>query len=173
MKKEMIVVHQTAGAWGTNASITKDQRKRMKIRVGAYHVLILNGFINSKLVYQPKYDGFVEIMRSFRSDGHHVKGKDHFSGRYYNEIAYGVAVVGPTIRGQLTRRQMVMLLATLRQLMVSDGIMPDEIYGHNELDPRTACPGRIPMAAIRKALGGRNVMSRADQNERTTRWFPV
>ncbi len=131
-----IVIHHTAGAQGSVASLDRYHREENKWPNGlGYHFLIGNGngMGDGEIAVGPRWEK--------QLDGAHVRMKGTAEG---NSFSIGVALVGNFESVLPSPRQLAALRGVLRFLVEEYGISSSAIAGHGEVAERyTACPGRL------------------------------
>ena len=125
-----IVVHCSDSEFG-NASLIKEwHTKERGWRDIGYHYVITNGVKEYCRPYQKELDGLIQEGRPLSVAGAHVKG--------HNRDSIGICLIG---KHHFTAKQLYDALPTLLRLLVPSYMLSiDDIYGHNELDPKKTCP---------------------------------
>ncbi|MBX2857572.1 MAG: N-acetylmuramoyl-L-alanine amidase [Cellvibrionaceae bacterium] len=149
-----IVIHHSAGNYGTIEFLQKVHRQRQKndpIDAIPYHYVIGNG--NGL--------GLGEIASDFRVR-YHLWGM-HVSANNFdrNFRGIGICLIGNYEIDTVPPAQLQALVTLTKQLMEKYAITVDNISGHG-LTPneRTKCPGKhFPMQAFKRAL-----ISRSERN---------
>lgn len=137
-----IVLHHSATDGGSADAFERNHRTRLGGL--AYHFIIGNG--------SGSPDGVVETGYRWRDQ---IPGP-HTKNQAVNRESIAVCIVGDLTAGPPTRRQVDALLGLLEKLCRENGISPERIYSHREVDPQTLCPGKdFPAADIRAALARR------------------
>lgn len=128
---DRIIVHHTAGTWGSAASIDHYHRTQRGFDEIGYHFVIANGWVAPR-TYRTESNGCIQPGRDLEKIGAHDLGE--------NETSLGVALVAYDVP---TWPQMASLHA-LVQAIRARFRRPVEVYGHRENEPEetpTACPG--------------------------------
>lgn len=112
-----------------------------------YHFLITNGDPGRQrhdgVDRSPEKagDGLSWAGRPLGIQGAHVRG--------HNEGNVGVCMVGHP--GRFTEKQYRRALSLISGVCLEYDIPPEQVFGHNELDPLRTCPG-VDMTLFRAAL---------------------
>lgn len=146
-----VVLHHTATAGGSEASIEAAHRQRGMFRGMAYHFLIGNG--------HGLGDGAVVAGRRWRQQlpGAHVASalREPERGALYDEVAVGIALVGDLEAQGPTAAQRRALRELLSALQGRFHIDAAHVLGHGAVrGAHTACPGRRlgdPRALVARA----------------------
>ena len=136
-----IVIHDS-GLPSGSARTLDERHRRAGLGGLGYHFVIGNGHGSG--------DGQLETGRRWREqlDGAHSGGP---RGRWYNEHAIGICLVGDGDRSAPTSAQLEQLVRLVRQLQSRLGIAAENVrlrYGSSEVSQR----GRFPAAWLQRQL---------------------
>lgn len=144
---EYVILHITAGVWGSVESIRKDHTDPKNIggrgwRAIGYHRIITNCYPtwDSYAYHRPaiEYDGMIWPGRDIDNDG----DVDEEIGAHalgYNSKSIGIALVGQG--GIFTSKQITSAVDECKRLMDEYGVMLEKIIGHNETgNTSKSCP---------------------------------
>ena len=138
-----IIIHCSYSHWGCRNEIEKWHLERGFKEIG-YNFVILNGRYDHD-DYIPSLDGAIEVGRDIDVVGAHALG--------YNGISIGICLIGKD--GQFTSRQMIALMALVRDLMSIYVIPKSNVIGHNEtphaIEIGKTCP-QFEVKTLRKSL---------------------
>ena len=137
MKVKKAIYHISKSRYGNVLTIDQWHKQRGWSGVG-YNLIILNGWITPD-IYNPMFDGFIEVGRPFDADNV-ISGKEigaHTLG--YNSESFGICMISD--KGEdITLKQKDSMLWTMRMFQ---NINPDiEFGGHSDYDSKKPyCPG--------------------------------
>ncbi len=158
---QCIVVHHSASPKDSPESMHRYHLSQKKWPNGlGYHFVIGNG------VNYP--DGAVFVGKRWKQQitGAHCKsGNGRFFGtwrqrNYFNTHGIGICLIGNFENNRPTAKQMQSLRRLIAFLTPEAKINPARVYGHGEITRKTACPGRLQVAALRRSSGGINAAAR-------------
>ena len=124
-----IIIHCSDSSFGSASIINKWHKERGWRGIG-YHFVILNGVISPNTV-SVFMNGAIEKGRPLTMTGAHAKG--------YNRDYIGICLIGDGSK-PFTKAQMNALIKLLKELVAQFSIKPENILGHNEVNPNKTCP---------------------------------
>ncbi len=140
-----IIVHHSAEDRGSPQGIAEYHRSKGWDELG-YHFVIGNG------VDYPDGKVFVGSRWPKQKHGAHTRVKAHDNNRW-NEHGIGICLIGNFERHGATDRQLASLTRLVAYLSQQTKIPTSRIYGHQDADPHTRCPGgHFSVAALRKRV---------------------
>jgi len=145
-----IIVHHSAGGFGTGPFIDALHKSRRWSGIG-YHYVILNGIVSLEDFRKSRcfdfLDGSIDTGRPLNGDEWVDRNEIGAHALGFNADSIGVCLIHR--EGPFTVKQIISLFWVLRGLSVKFQIPPENIIGHCEIDPKKpVCPG-LDMNAVR------------------------
>jgi hypothetical protein len=138
-----IVIHHSAGDFGSAAHFDKYHRTVKNWDELGYHFVIGNG--------NGATDGLIEVGPRWLKQKHGAHCKT--DGNYYNEHGIGICLVGNFESKRPTNAQIQSLKRLVRFLMRETGVRAEKIVSHGDVTGKTECPGRhFPLHWFRRSL---------------------
>lgn len=139
-----IIIHCSDSRYGSAVDIDRGHRRRGWICIG-YHFVIRYSEIDI-------FDGGIELGRSIKSRGAHVK--------CHNADSIGICLIGKpspdTGKCNFSQSQLLSARKLCLYLMEKHNISVDNIFGHYELDSNKTCPA-MDMDLFRACMGSNSI----------------
>lgn len=149
-KVKYVIVHCSAGEFGTARTIDLDHRTSRGWRCIGYQYVILNGKpFNAK--YVPYLDGQLETGREFDGDNVIEFGEVGAHTVGYNSDSVGVCLIGLKV---FTDKQLLRMYDIINDFRRRFELPLENVKGHYETGANKTCPN-MPMDDVRLFLDGR------------------